>query len=300
MIATASMTSYIDVKNNNKSIEGMDQHSALMGALPPLDAEEVKELVRRWKATGHRPTFDRLVRSHMRFVGAVALHMQKSRPYLCIDDLIQEGLLGLMRGMETFDPDRGANLLTYAVWWIRQSIQSYACRTEHAVAMPNNMIHDRQTYGRAVRQVWKETPERNCDLTNQEIQDGLDRVLSEDRYRSIVALLVPDQSTDKEMPYGHNGIYAWGEKNLTDDAPPLLDTVVEEDHKAQIVAAVHKLDSARQQQILILYFGLEGKEVHTLEQIGEILTLTRERIRQIRNDALKLLKIKLKKMEVTL
>ena len=240
----------------------------------PLVREKEKELADRIRE-GDGTARDELVQANLLFVISIARKYQNRG--LTLAELISAGNLGLMTAVDRFDPSRGYKFISYAVWWIRQSIlQSLAedVRTVHLPLNKVNLLHKISRMSQRLSGEQKDEP----DL--EEIAAALD--VSIEEVRETVLSGRRAHSLDKEFE--------------EDDDRSLLKTLVDVSQEAPdaniLRTATHRqlehvLDSLdeREQRIVRLYFGLDGDEPLTLEQIGALMDLTRERIRQIKERA---------------
>ncbi len=218
---------------------------------------------------------DKLVEANLRFVVSAAKEYQGLG--LTLNELISEGNLGLLEAAERFDETRGFKFISYAVWWIRQAILK-ALAEQDVRRKPNSRTSDATKLSRVSDGL---TQELGREPTLEELAEGAD--LSMVRVTNAANGKRYTESLDKEFGEG-NG------RNLLDTTrdetaeDPFMYTAGEE-YKAKLRAAERELDE-RELKIIRLYFGLDDRKPLTLEQIGDMLGLTRERIRQIRDRAL--------------
>ncbi len=243
---------------------------------PLLKREEEQELARRIKK-GDKDALDGLVKANLRFVVSIA--KQYANQGLALEDLINDGNLGLIKAAHRFDEERGYKFISYAVWWIRQAMLQSLAEHSRIVRLPLNRAGTLYRIGKASRQLDQELGRapsaaeiaKKLKISETEVQDtmhianthvSLDDPYSNDQDDSALVDYLQDdnaQSPD-EQTY---------ERALSDDMEKALDTL-----------------SDREKLILSLYFGLNGEEPFTLEEIGKKLSLTRERIRQIKEKAI--------------
>ena len=259
---------------------GLDRYLADIAKEDLLTAEEEVELAQRIKA-GDQVALDKLVRSNLRFVVSVAKQYQNQG--LSLQDLINEGNVGLVKAAQRFDETRGFKFISYAVWWIRQSILQAVAEQARIIRLPMNQVGALAKVKKAAALLEQELQRRP---TMKEIADSVD--LSEDKVEQLLGLSTRAMSMDAPID----------EQN--DDAN-FLDVFVQED-QLQTDAAVeqestskaiaHSLDmlSEKERTILCLYFGLGTPREYSLEEIAMKLDLSRERTRQIRDRALKRLR----------
>ena len=253
----------------------LDQYLREISAYPLISREEEIELARRIKA-GDQEALDKLVRSNLRFVVSVAKKYQNQGVSLA--DLINEGNLGLIRAAHKFDETKGIKFISYAVWWIRQAILQALAEQSRIVRVPLNRAGTLHRIGKRANQLLQEL---GREATHAEIADGMD--ISEEEVAKTMSISQAHLSLDAPLAPGEDN-------KLLDYLPDNLNPTPDEEtfEKAlseSIEAALNSLKE-REAKILRLYFGLDGGEPMTLEEIGELLGITRERVRQIKEKAL--------------
>jgi RNA polymerase primary sigma factor len=241
-------------------------------------AEEI-ELGRRAQA-GDEEAVQRLVRANLRFVISVAKKYQNRGVSLI--DLIQEGNVGLVTAARKFDPDQGVKFISYAVWWIRQAILSALANQGRAVRVPLNRASD---LARIFRERERLKQELRRDPTMEELAEAAK--LTPEVVTSLQTLNAAEIRLD--APIGDTDDSQLVERFITDEAPEPEEAVEERMLAEQIERALETL-TPRDARVLRLYFGLDGGREHTLEEIGNMLGVTRERVRQLRDRALKRLR----------
>jgi RNA polymerase primary sigma factor len=257
----------------------LDQYFAEVSRYPLLTAEEEKALARRVQA-GDQEALQELVRRNLRFVVSVAKKYQNRG--LPLIDLIGEGNVGLMTAARKFDPDQGVKFISYAVWWIRQAILSALARQGRTVRVPLNRTADLSRVVRAAallrdRLGREATPEEVAQLTG----------ISEEIVAALSSLNTADVRLDATV--GKEGDRALIERFAVEEMPSTEEQVLDRFRDAELSRALSTLPP-RDARILRLYFGLEGGREHTLDEIGKMLGVTRERVRQLRDRALKRLR----------
>ena len=259
---------------------GLDSYLSDIAKEELLTAEEEVELAQRIKA-GDQIALDKLVRSNLRFVVSVAKQYQNQG--LSLQDLINEGNVGLVKAAQRFDETRGFKFISYAVWWIRQSILQAVAEQARIIRLPMNQVGAMAKVKKAsalLEQKYQRRP------TIKEIADSVD--MAEDKVEQLLNLNTRAMSTDAPI-------------DEQDDDANFLDIFVQED-QTQTDAAVeqesaskaisHSLDmlSDKERTILCMYFGLGTPREYSLEEIAMKLDISRERTRQIRDRALKRLR----------
>jgi RNA polymerase primary sigma factor len=243
-----------------------------------LTAEQEIAVARRIQQ-GDRDAIDELVTKNLRFVISVAKKYQNRG--LALIDLIGEGNVGLMIAARKFDPAHGVKFISYAVWWIRQSILAAIARHGRSVRVPLNRTADLSRIVRtaeALRQALGREP------TAEEISREVG--LSVDLVQSLAALNSTEVRLD--APMASDGDRFMIDRFLVASQGPGAETI-DQFLAEEIEVALSKL-APRDGRVLKLYFGLDGGREHTLEEIGTIFGITRERVRQLRDRALKRLR----------
>jgi RNA polymerase primary sigma factor len=261
-------------------IRSLDLYLHEINRTPLLTREQEREIAKRVK-TGDKRALDQLVRANLRFVVSIA--KQYANQGLSLEDLINEGNLGLIKAAHRFDEERGFKFISYAVWWIRQAMLQALAEHSRIVRLPLNRAGTLYRIGKVSRQLDQElgrTPSadeiaQRLKISPQEVEDTMvianSHVSLDDPYsadKDDTALV--DYLTDELQAAPDEDTYA---SALSDDLDRALGTL-----------------SERERNILTLYFGLGGEEPMTLEDIGKRMKLTRERIRQIKEKAIQRLR----------
>src|SRR5437870_4399827 len=257
----------------------LDQYLYEVSTYPLLKGTEEIEVARRIRA-GDPDALQELVQRNLRFVISVAKKYQnRGMPLI---DLIGEGNVGLLTAARKFDPDQGVKFISYAVWWIRQAILSSLARQGRTVRVPLNRTADLSRIVRTaeiLRQPLRPEP------TPEEIADATK--LSLEVVQSLAALNTGDVRLD--APLDPDGDRSLIERFIAEDLPDTEDQAMDRFLSDEIEQALNTLQR-RDAKVLRLYFGLDGGREHTLEEIGGMLGVTRERVRQLRDRALKRLR----------
>ena len=255
---------------------------------PVLTAQEQKELARQMRrATSDEAVEElrsKLIRANLRFAFSVAKQYQNRG--VPLGDLVSEANAGLVRAADKYDPEVGVNFISYAVWWIRQALHSAVQRQGRTVQVPLNRAADLSRVSRA-QEVLRQKLSR--EPHDEEIATVAD--LSLDVTRGLVALLQPVRSLDEPTRAGEQG-RTLAETLVLDrgEDEDVLPGGVESDSRREAIARALEVLAPRDRRVLTLYFGLEGSRPMTLQEIARELGVTRERVRQLRDRALKRLR----------
>jgi len=257
----------------------LDQYLYEVSKTPLLTPQEEIDLAKKVRA-GDVEAMQELAKRNLRFVISVAKKYQNRG--LPLTDLIGEGNVGLLTAARKFDPDQGVKFISYAVWWIRQAILASLARQGRTVRVPLNRTADLSKIvktAEALRQELKREP------TPEEISRATG--LSLEVVQSLAALNTGEVRLD--APLDPEGDRALIERFIAEDLPDTEEATMERFLSDEVEEALKSLP-ARDAKVLRLYFGLDGGREHTLEEIGGMLGVTRERVRQLRDRALKRLR----------
>ncbi len=253
----------------------LDQYLRDISVYPLITREEEVSLAQRIRKNDQE-ALDKLVRSNLRFVVSVAKKYQNQG--VSLSDLINEGNLGLIRAAHKFDETKGIKFISYAVWWIRQSILQALAEQSRIVRVPLNRAGALHRIGKRASMLLQELGRQPTHL---EIAQGLD--ITEEEVAKTMLISQVHLSLDAPMTPGEDN-------RLLDYLPDTTNRTPDEAtfEKALTEAIEESLSGLkeRESKILRLYFGLDGEDPMTLEDIGTLLGITRERVRQIKEKAL--------------
>jgi len=263
----------------NRETASLDKYLQEIGRVELITAEEEVILAQKIKQ-GDRHSLEKLTKANLRFVVSVSKQYQNQG--LSLPDLINEGNLGLIKAAQRFDETRGFKFISYAVWWIRQSILQALAEQSRIVRLPLNKIGSINKINKAYAQLEQEferTPNAEeianlLDISENEVKESMK---NSGRHVSMDAPLVQDEE---------NTMY---DVLRNDDTPTPETGLIYDSLRKEIERAISTL-TQREADVIRLYFGLNGKHPMTLEEIGEKFDLTRERVRQIKEKAIRRLK----------
>jgi len=247
-----------------------------IGKIPLLTAEQELALAQRVVA-GDKRAKDQMAEANMRLVVSIAKRYVGRG--LDLLDLIQEGNTGLLRAVEKFDPDRGFKFSTYATWWIRQAITRAIADQARTIRIPVHMV---ETINKLLRTQRRLTQELNREPTNEEIAVAME--MEVDKVEHIMKIKQDISSLDASVRDDEEDSVL-GDFIEDEDQKTPSESASEQLLKEQVKQILSTL-TEREQKILKLRFGLEDGKSHTLEEVGQEFSVTRERIRQIEAKAL--------------
>lgn len=265
----------------NRETASLDKYLTEIGREDLITAEEEVELARRIKE-GDQAALAKMVRANLRFVVSVSKQYQNQG--LSLPDLINEGNLGLIKAAQRFDETRGFKFISYAVWWIRQSILQALAEQARIVRLPLNKIGNINKINRAYAKLEQEferepTADELAATLEMQEKDVKQNIKNNRRHLSMDAPLPGSDEDDRNMYDLMEG--------ETEHNPE--STLINESLRREIERSLATL-SHREADVIKLYFGLTGKHPLTLEEIGELFDLTRERVRQIKEKGIRRLR----------
>jgi len=250
-----------------------------IGKTPLLKAEEEVELAKRLEA-GDQTAKDKLVKANLRLVVSVAKKYMNRGLHLL--DLVQEGGLGLMKAADKYDYRKGFKFSTYATWWIRQAITRAIAEQSRTIRVPVHMV---ETINKMIRISRKLVQQNGREPTDEEIAKEME--IEERKVEDIRK--VSQLPVSLETPVGEEDDAELGDFLEDREVPTPEESALGTLLKEQLYSALEGL-SDKEKKVLIFRFGLEGEKPHTLEEVGRVFGVTRERIRQIESKALRKLR----------
>ncbi len=262
----------------NRESASLDKYLQEIGREELISVSEEVELAQRIKK-GDRAALEKLTKANLRFVVSVAKQYQNQG--LSLPDLINEGNLGLIRAAQKFDETRGFKFISYAVWWIRQSILQALAEQSRIVRLPLNQVG---SLNKITKELAKFEQENERRPSPEEIAERLDMPVD----KVSETMKVSGRQISVDAPFVE------GEDNslldvLTNDDSPMADAHLNQESLSKEVDRALKQLYDREREILKMFFGIGCQEM-TLEEIGEKFDLTRERVRQIKEKAIRRLK----------
>jgi RNA polymerase primary sigma factor len=259
--------------------QSLDRYLQEIGEVSLLIPEEEIELARKIKS-GDQMALEKLTKANLRFVVSVAKQYQNQG--LSLGDLINEGNLGLIKAAKRFDETRGFKFISYAVWWIRQSILQALAEQSRVVRLPLNRVGALNKIGKAfsnLEQEYEREPSAN------EIAEELEMT----PYEVSDTLKISGKHLSLDAPFNQGDDNRLLDVIKDSHQPPPDDLLLDESLRIEVQRALTTL-SDREAEVIKLYFGLGREHPLTLEEIGEKFNLTRERVRQIKEKAIRRLR----------
>ena len=262
----------------NRESASLDKYLQEIGKEDLITVEEEGELAQRIRK-GDQKALEKLTRANLRFVVSVAKQYQNQG--LSLPDLINEGNLGLIKAAEKFDETRGFKFISYAVWWIRQSILQALAEQSRIVRLPLNQVGSLNKINKAFSRFEQENERRPSP---EELADSLDLPAE----KVADTLRVSGRHISVDAPFVEGEDNSLLDVLVNDDSPIADRTLINESLSTEVERALSTL-TERERDIIKLFFGINTQEM-TLEEIGEKFGLTRERVRQIKEKAIRRLR----------
>ncbi len=263
----------------NRETASLDKYLQEIGRVDLITAEDEVKLAQRIKQ-GDQVALEKLAKANLRFVVSVSKQYQNQG--LSLPDLINEGNLGLIKAAQRFDETRGFKFISYAVWWIRQSILQALAEQSRIVRLPLNKIGSINKINKAYAALEQDqnrapNPEEIAEKLDISVNEVKESLKNAGRHVSMDAPLIQDEDTNMYDVIREN------------DTPTPETGLIYDSLRKEISRAISTL-TPREADVIRLYFGLDGAHPMTLEEIGEKFDLTRERVRQIKEKAIRRLK----------
>ncbi len=263
----------------NRESQSLDKYLQEIGKVDLLTPDEEVDLAKRIR-DGDQLALEKLTKANLRFVVSVAKQYQNQG--LSLGDLINEGNLGLIKAAQRFDETRGFKFISYAVWWIRQSILQALAEQSRIVRLPLNRVG-------SLNKISKTFSELEQKYEREPSPDELAEVLDVTTAEVVDTLKISGRHVSMDAPF------VQGEENslldvLENDSEATPDSGLMNDSLRKEVQRALSTLTQREADVITLYFGLNGEHAMTLEEIGEKFNLTRERVRQIKEKAIRRLR----------
>ncbi len=263
----------------NRESQSLDKYLQEIGKVDLLTPDEEVELAKRIKE-GDQIALEKLTKANLRFVVSVAKQYQNQG--LSLGDLINEGNLGLIKAAQRFDETRGFKFISYAVWWIRQSILQALAEQSRIVRLPLNRVG-------SLNKISKTFSELEQKYEREPSPEELAEVLDVTTAEVVDTMKISGRHVSMDAPF------VQGEENslldvLENDSEETPDSGLMTDSLRREVQRALSTLTQRESDVITLYFGLNGEHAMTLEEIGEKFNLTRERVRQIKEKAIRRLR----------
>lgn len=262
----------------NRESASLDKYLQEIGREDLITVEEEEELAQRIK-TGDRVALEKLTRANLRFVVSVAKQYQNQG--LSLPDLINEGNLGLIKAAEKFDETRGFKFISYAVWWIRQSILQALAEQSRIVRLPLNQVGSLNKINKAFSKFEQQNERKpSAEELAEELDIPVDKIAD--------TMKVSGRHVSVDAPFVEGEDNSLLDVMINDDSPNADRALINESLSKEIERALSTL-SEREHEIVKKFFGIGIPEM-TLEEIGDEFGLTRERVRQIKEKAIRRLR----------
>lgn len=270
----------ITSKITSRDSYSVDKYLTEISRLPLLKEEDEEELARRIRK-GDQAAIDKLIKSNLRFVVSVAKHYQNQG--LSLNDLINEGNIGLIKAATKFDATRGFKFISYAVWWIRQSIMQALMEQPRIVRLPMNKA---TVYSKISKVSSDFEQENEREPSSEELADILE--MKPEELHSLRSCLNFHVSVDQPLGDGDDASMV---DMMTSDAIPQPDNQLNDDSMKHKFKQVLSVLSKREMEIIEFYYGINNfNQRYNLDEIGDKLELTRERVRQLKDKAIRKIK----------
>lgn len=263
----------------NRETASLDKYLQDIGREELITAEEEVELARRIKA-GDQKALEKLIRANLRFVVSVAKQYQNQG--LSLPDLINEGNLGLIKAAQRFDETRGFKFISYAVWWIRQSILQALAEQSRLVRLPLNQVG-------SLNKIKKATSRLEQEFERTPSIDEIAQSLEIPEHKIDKAMRITTRYISTDAPLAEDDDLKFLDVYVSDETPKTDSNLMRESLNREIQRSLSTL-TEKERDVINLYYGIGMNHGLTLEEIGAKFNLTRERVRQIKEKAIRRLK----------
>jgi len=270
-------------KITNRENDSFKKYLNEISEIKMFTPEEEAECAKR-ASNGDKTAIDEMVRRNLRFVVSVA--KQYESPNLSLEDLVNEGNIGLILAVQHYNVSTGFKFISYAVWWVKKLIMEYVDKNSRLVRLPSNKINNLKKYNKKLY----ELEQKNCGVVSQsDLIDNLESIMSEDDIRDLQKISTMHfDSLDEYIGDGDSKSSLY--ELISDDSVQPTDALLlKNDFRAQVYNILETL-KPRDKKIMIALFGLDGSAPLTLKEVGEEVGLTREMVRQIKEKCLNIIK----------
>jgi len=279
-------------RSTAQEYRGSDERNSIrlylqdIGQIPLITPEKEIELAARIKK-GDKAARDQMITANLRLVVKIAHDYANFG--LPLIDLISEGNIGLIKAVERFDPAKGGKLSTYAAWWIKQSIKRALANQSKTIRLPVHLVDKISKMRRTAMQLQEEL---GREPTDEEIAAAVEMPVNRVAHLKSVSV----RPTSLDAPIGEDDTTHFGDLVGDENAPTPFENLRDKTLRAEVMDMIDRLGE-REAEIIKLRFGLEGRNPQTLEEVGEIFGITRERVRQLQNMALSQMRKNMQQVE---
>lgn len=279
-------------RSPEREYRGSDERNSIrlylqdIGQIPLITPEKEIELAARIKK-GDKAARDQMITANLRLVVKIAHDYANFG--LPLIDLISEGNIGLIKAVERFDPAKGGKLSTYAAWWIKQSIKRALANQSKTIRLPVHLVDKISKMRRTAMQLQEEL---GREPTDEEIAAAVEMPVNRVAHLKSVSV----RPTSLDAPIGEDDTTHFGDLVGDENAPTPFENLRDKTLQAEVNEMIDRLGE-REAEIIKLRFGLEGRNPQTLEEVGEIFGITRERVRQLQNMALSQMRKNMQQVE---
>ena len=269
--------------SSSPSLDSFDQYLKDVERHPLIEDRETEAEIARRAREGDRQAAERLVTANLRFVISYVKKYQGRG--LSFAELVCIGNEGLLKAVKKFDPERGVKFISYAVWWIRQTVHQALAEQTRSVRIPLNQNSNLVKLSRTETRL---SQELGRSPTDREIAEEMDEPV--ETVRTLRRVATSELSLDAPIDENDRDSTSFGERFAESDEQDIESKVESRARREFLERMFERHLTERERKILVLYYGLDDGEEMTLEEVGQLLGVTRERIRQLRNRAFEKLK----------